>query len=89
MNYFKENEDKLCELMKLVGYGRTMQLAQQEWRDGSGGEFAYGPCVCFTTPCGCGDEPSRCDWCCGSRWLTKKVKEEKTKLEGKPKKVHK
>lgn len=60
-----------------IGYGRMMQLAQKIWRQSlvtqglEGGEFAYGPCVALTVPCGC---KGGCDWCEGSMWLTKKVK---------------
>ena len=62
----------------IIGYGRMMQLAEQEWRKAlkeqgwpEGGEFVSGPCKSQTVPCGCG---TGCDWCEGSRWLTKKVK---------------
>lgn len=61
-----------------IGYGRMMQLAQQLWRESlikqgypPGGEFAYGPCVALTVPCGC---QGSCDWCNGAGWLTHKVK---------------
>jgi hypothetical protein len=71
-----------------IGYGNMMHLAQQCWREKeekefgfSGGEFAYGPCVALTVPCGC-ESPSKCDWCCGSRWLTKHVKEIKDHTQG-------
>lgn len=62
-----------------IGYGNMMDLAQECWRDVlasdnlAGGEFAIGPCVSMTVPCGC-DSAKDCDWCCGSRWLTKHVK---------------
>ncbi len=61
-----------------IGYGRMMQCAQECWKEVlqeqgfEGGEFAYGPCVGMTVPCGC---KSNCDWCCGSGWLTKHVKQ--------------
>lgn len=67
-----------------IGYGRMMQLAQELWREKLekeqpslvGGEFAYGPCVSMTVPCECErtEENPHCDWCCGSGWLTEKVK---------------
>ena len=66
-----------------IGYGRIMQLAQQEWRKSLqnqgmplGGEFAYGPCVAGTVECGCrtADRVS-CHWCNGSGWLTPRVKQ--------------
>ena len=77
MNDMGEKE-AVRRLGNLIGYGRMMQLAQENWREKleedslGGGEFAYGPCVVFTVPCDCGGS---CDWCCGSQWLTKKVKE--------------
>ena len=67
-----------------IGYGRMMQLAQECLRDNltdqglEGGEFAYGPCVTFTVPCGCNGS---CDWCYGSKWLTKSVKKIKDEFE--------
>lgn len=73
-------EEKLAVRMvgERIGHGRVMQLAQECWRDAlvndglpPGGEFAYGPCVGLTVPCGC---QAGCDWCEGSRWLTRKVK---------------
>jgi hypothetical protein len=67
-----------------IGYGHMMRLAQSLWRetlqkewDLAGGEFIVGPCVSMTVPCVCvdsGDLPHECDYCCGSRWLTKGVK---------------
>lgn len=63
------------------GYGLLMHEAQNLWRESliendfpSGGEFAVGPCVALTVPCGC-EHPHECDWCCGCGWLTKHVKE--------------
>lgn len=70
-----------------MGYGRIMQLAQRHWRESlikqgmpPGGEFQYGPCVAMTVPCGC-ERQSKCDWCCGSGWLTEKVKAVKDQME--------
>lgn len=75
-----------------IGYGRMMQLAQELWKENLerenpslvGGEFAYGPCVAMTVSCECErtDENPHCDWCCGSGWLTEKVKEIKDNLGG-------
>lgn len=69
----------------VIGYGRMMQLAQQEWRNAliekgwpEGGEFVSGPCKAMTVECGC---RGGCDWCEGSQWLTKKVKDLKTSME--------
>jgi hypothetical protein len=66
---------------KVIGYGRIMQIAQQEWRkllkkDGmEGGEFASGPCVATTVPCQhwFSDENGHCKICCGCGWVTKEV----------------
>lgn len=73
------DEKSLVErLGKQLGHGRVMELAQECWKDAlerdwdiTGGEFAIGPCVGMTTECGC---ECGCDWCGGSRWLTKHVK---------------
>lgn len=67
-----------------IGYGNMMHLARDLWRDKLasmtpsliGGEFAVGPCVVMTVPCGC-KQPHKCDWCCGCGWLTKRVKQAK------------
>jgi hypothetical protein len=70
-----------------MGFGRIMQLAQEGWKESleqsgypSGGEFAFGPCVSMTVPCGC-EDPVECEWCCGSGHLTKRVKLAKTRSE--------
>ncbi len=84
LNQRKTEERAVAMLGKSIGYGRLMELAQQEWRrelqDGTGhvgGEFASGPCVALTVVCGCRyeEEVSRCEWCCGSGWLTRHVRE--------------
>ncbi|EKZ9225774.1 hypothetical protein RFA46_003216 [Vibrio vulnificus] len=70
---------KHCEFL---GYGRVMQIASEGWLEKDQlGAHVIGVCAGLTEPCGC-NEPSKCDWCCGSRWLTKKVKAVKTQLEG-------
>lgn len=67
-----------------IGYGRLMSAAQGCWREvlastnTQGGEFAIGPCIGATVRCGCTYSRSpriNCDWCCGSGWLTRKVRE--------------
>ncbi len=59
-----------------------MQIASDEWLEKDQlGAHVIGVCAGLTEPCGC-NEPSKCDWCCGSRWLTKKVKAVKTQLKG-------
>lgn len=63
-----------------LGYGQLMTFGQELWRESlkgmgiAGGEFCVGPCVSQTVPCGC-KQPGKCNWCCGSQWLTKHVKE--------------
>lgn len=70
------------ELGSRIGYGNLMHTASREWRDNlqerglEGGEFAVWPCVSMVTECGC-DIPHQCEWCCGSGWLTVKVKKVK------------
>jgi hypothetical protein len=52
----------------------------------AGGEFAIGPCVASLVDCPCirigakqyrfiSSQPPHCDWCCGSRCVTKRVAE--------------
>lgn len=77
-------ESKIAALCDAVGYGRVMHEASRLWRtlsvaDGHpGGEFVVGPCAAETAPCPHPETPppgiaSRCDWCCGSGWVTKRV----------------
>lgn len=75
-----ENEvKKHCELL---GYGRVMQIASQAWFEkDSKGALLVGTHARLVEPCGC-KSGDGCDWCCGSGWLTKKVKSVKTQLEG-------
>lgn len=64
-----------------IGYGRTMQLANQLWRKKLGalaaGALVVGPCegmvVKCTHPEDGRDANGHCDWCCGCGWVTKKV----------------
>lgn len=76
----EEKVVKAFIMMYQIGYGRLMQISQKLWREkliadgmSPGGEFAYGPCVAMTVPCGCRIQ-SQCAWCCGSGWLTQRVK---------------
>ena len=79
-----ENEKSSVNLLgQMIGFGNMMYLASECWRESLaekgypvGAEFQVGTCVLLTTPCGC-ESPKDCDWCCGSGWLTKKVKEVK------------
>lgn len=61
----------------LMGYGRTMQLCEQIWRekDPSGSGHTVGPCSMFIVPCPhTGYENGvACEWCCGSGRVTKRV----------------
>lgn len=73
-----DESKRVRELGEYIGFGRLMTEARDEWRklllrEGlEGGEFAVGPCVTLTIPCGC---TYPCDWCNGCGWLTPKVKE--------------
>jgi len=88
--YHAQKQEAENEVIKLIGetmgYGRIMQLGQKFWREQleeqglGGGEFASGPCVSLTVPCGCSS--GRCDWCCGAGWLTEHVKAVKDKMDG-------
>lgn len=79
-----EEERQVRELGQKIGFGRLMQLAQQEWEKAlqakdmpAGGSFVFGPCLSMTVPCGC-ESPASCEWCCGSGRLTKHVHNIKT-----------
>jgi hypothetical protein len=68
------------DLGERIGYGRMMELAEQEWRTKlagtgypSGGEFSVGPCAADLVSCPC--PANGCDWCCGTKRVTKKVLE--------------
>lgn len=72
-----EQELKVVDYCESIGYGRVMQIASEAWKEKCKmGAMVVGPCAGLTEPCGC-EEPSKCDWCCGSMWLTKKVKKVK------------
>jgi hypothetical protein len=72
-----------------IGYGNMMNLARDLWREllarinpgTEGGEFAVGPCVGSTVPCGC-EVRHECDWCEGCGWLTEHVKQVKDATNG-------
>jgi len=71
-----------------IGFGNMMNLARDCWHDSlqakypgtPDGELAVGPCVATTVPCGC-KKAYKCDWCCGSGWLTKRVARAKAEAE--------
>lgn len=68
-----------------IGYGRTMQLCEQLWREKltphgmAGGEHATYCCASMLVSCpGCAEARERgdhCDWCCGAGRVTKRVAE--------------
>lgn len=81
-NAIEAAENEVIKYCELLGYGRVIQIASDEWMQKDKlGAHVIGTCAGLTEPCGC-NEPRKCDWCCGSRWLTKKVKSVKTQLEG-------
>ena len=66
-----------------IGYGRMMQLAEQEWNRSAisigtpGGELTVGPCAGMLVPCVCDREIVRdehCEWCCGTKRVTERVR---------------
>lgn len=80
-------ESLVRELGGAIGYGRMMQLAEQEWRKllarsgHAGGEHTTGPCASSMVPCQCRTEKEpqldangHCDWCCGAGRVTKHVR---------------
>lgn len=67
----------VCEAL---GYGFVMDQAARMWQEiDPMGAFTVGPCKGGTVPCGCKDQ-AHCNWCYGSGWLTKHVKEIKDQL---------
>lgn len=83
-------ETAVFELGERIGYGRVMQLAEKLWRDANaaaypgteGGEHSalemtgvfVGPCETFLVQCPC-RQAHKCDWCCGSGRITKRVRQ--------------
>lgn len=64
-------------LAEEVGYGFLMQAASIQWAEKDDiGAFVVGPCKSQVVECGC-ELPHECDWCAGSGWLTRHVKEVK------------
>lgn len=75
-----EEENAVRQLCDAIGYGRTMQLAEQLWRKKlslqglAGCEHTVGPCAALMVPCPHPEgKGGNCDWCCGSGRVTKKV----------------
>lgn len=64
-----------------IGYGRTMQLAEEIWREKltaqglAGGEHTTGPCAAFMVACShpVRDANGHCEVCCGCGRVTKWV----------------
>ena len=81
----KEWEHEVDVLGQKIGFGNMMDIASRKWDERlklkglTGGAFVVGPCKLMTFECGC-KNAVKCDWCCGSGWLTKHVKEIKDKL---------
>lgn len=72
INTVTEDVVKVC---RIHGYGLVMQLASQSWGAIQPGlNHVTGPAAGMTVPCVC-DSPFHCEWCCGTGWLTKHVKE--------------
>ncbi len=78
-------ESAVRRLGEAIGYGNVMQLAGQLWGEAlvlrghpPGGQFALGPCVAFMVACPCPDDGrdanGHCEWCCGSRQVTERVR---------------
>lgn len=72
------------QLGKHFGYGALMKAAENAYRAAvrenyPGSNFVVGPCEAMTVKCGC--ESGRCDWCCGSGWLTKHVAKIRDQME--------
>lgn len=65
-----------------IGYGRTMQLCTELWRESlketglAGAELVTGPCQLQVFPCVCRETETgeHCEWCCGCGWLTSAMK---------------
>lgn len=57
-----------------MGFGRLMQLVEQEWRSvaGDGTEHSVGPCAALLMPCPCA-RAAGCEWCGGSNRITERV----------------
>lgn len=72
-------EQNVLDACNKIGYGRVLQLVSESWQEigqknnePSMGNV-IGPHVGMVVDCGCNPD-ARCDWCCGSGWLTKHVK---------------
>lgn len=70
-----------------IAFGRMMQLSEKLWREHlagrhpPGSELSVGPCSACLVPCQCAtkakpelDENKLCEWCCGTRRVTARVR---------------
>jgi hypothetical protein len=92
----EQEEEFVREVGRSIGYGRTMQLCEQLWREDlvaihnlpPGGEHSVGPCVALLVPCLCPEkvsgESEHCDWCCGSGRVTERVLKAIKETQGVP-----
>lgn len=69
------------QLGEHIGWGNVMHLAERCWREylqasgaPAGGEHTTGPCAIFMVPCPCARTGESCDWCCGARRVTQRVR---------------
>lgn len=75
--YGNDEIEEVKKLAKRIGYGTVMILCEMLWYDeidGDGSNFSVGCCTAFLVDCPC-DNAVECDWCVGSRRVTKKVAE--------------
>lgn len=92
----EQEEDLVREVGRSIGYGRTMQLCEQLWREDlvaihnlpPGGELTVYACAALMVPCPCPengrDANGHCDWCCGAKRVTKRVLEAITEQQEMP-----
>lgn len=73
-----EERELVRRIGNRIGYGRTMQLCEELWREEMekmghpGSERTLGTCARFLVACPC-DDVVQCDWCCGSGRVTERV----------------
>lgn len=75
----KQQQTILKPICETFGYGAVMTVVSELWQEkNEAGAFVVGPCKGMVVSCGC-EKPHKCDWCCGTGWLTKHVKVVKDK----------
>ena len=63
------------DLGQAIGFGRLMQLAEEEWRamaamnGHEGSEHTTGPCAAMMVPCACRDSEPRRSWFTDDRMI--------------------